>query len=145
MGVTQIPNPTYAIAIATAFQVAIAHHGTVPNNPDPVPTSVNLSPQQLIAAIANIPPTIDAPAFADRVGEFFRILELEFPVKSSEKILQLATFSRQKDETLKMFYRRLLKLKEDTQSITDLEAAHRYLRSLEGTPHSIRRFCNGSL
>jgi hypothetical protein len=68
------------------------------------------------------------------VGEFFRILELEFPVKSFEKILQLATFSRQKDETLKMLYRRLLKLKEDTQSITDLEAAHWYFRSLEGTP-----------
>jgi hypothetical protein len=33
-----------------------------------------------------------------------------------------------------MLYRRLFKLKEDTQSITDLEAAHRYLRSLEGTP-----------
>jgi len=32
-----------------------------------------------------------------------------------------------------MLYRRLLKLKEDTQSITDLEAAHRYLRLLEGT------------
>jgi hypothetical protein len=138
LGVTQIPNPAYAIAIATAsqaaLQAAIAHHGTVPNNPDPVPTSVNLSPQQLIAATANIPPTTDALAFADPVGEFFRILELEFLVKSSEKILQLATFSRQKDETLKMLYRRLLKLKEDTQSITDLEAAHRYLRSLEGTP-----------
>jgi hypothetical protein len=138
LGVTHIPNPSYAIAIATAsqatLQATIAHHETVPNNPDPVPTSVNLSPQQLIIATANIPPTIDALAFADPVGEFFRILELEFPVKSSEKILQLATFSRQKDETLKMLYRRLLKLKEDTQSITDLEAAHRYLRSLEGTP-----------
>jgi endonuclease III-like uncharacterized protein len=67
------------------------------------------------------------------VGEFFRILELEFSVKSFEKILQLATFSRQKDETLKMLYRRLLKLKEDTQNIKDLEAAHQYLRSLEGT------------
>jgi hypothetical protein len=33
-----------------------------------------------------------------------------------------------------MLYRRLLKLKEDTQSITDLETAHRYLRLLEGTP-----------
>jgi len=33
-----------------------------------------------------------------------------------------------------MFYRKLLKFKEDTWSITDLEAAHRYLRSLEGTP-----------
>jgi hypothetical protein len=59
----------------------------MPNNPDPVPTSVNIFPQQLIVAIANIPPTIDAPAFADPVGEFFRILELEFPVKSFEKIL----------------------------------------------------------
>ncbi len=138
MGVTQIPNPAYAIAIATTsqatLQATIAHHGTVPNNPDPIPTSVNLSPQQLIAATANIPPTIDVSAFADLVAELFRIFELEFPVKSSEKILQLATFFRQKDETLKMFYMRLLKLKEDTQSITYLEAAHRYLRSLEGTP-----------
>jgi hypothetical protein len=134
LGVTQAPNSAYAIAITTASQAAIAHHGIVPNNPDPVPTSINLSPQQFIVATANIPPTIDAPAFVDPVGEFFRILELEFPVKSSEKILQLATFSRQKDETLKMLYRRRLKLKEDTQSITDLEAAHRYLRLLEGTP-----------
>ncbi len=93
LGVTQAPNPAYAIAIATASEAAIAHHGTMPNNPDPVPTSVNLSPQQLIAVTANIPPTIDAPTFVDPVGEFFRILELEFPVKSSEKILQLATFS----------------------------------------------------
>jgi len=63
-------------------------------------------------------------AFVVPMGEFFRIFELEFPVKSSEKILQLATFSRQKDETLKMLYRRFLKLKEDTQSITNLKAAH---------------------
>jgi hypothetical protein len=48
--------------------------------------------------------------------------------------LHLGTFFRQKDETLKMFYKRLLKLKEDTQSITNLEVAHQYLRSLEGTP-----------
>jgi hypothetical protein len=68
------------------------------------------------------------------VGEFFRVLELEFLVKSSEKKFQLATFSRQKDETLKMLYRRLLKLKEDTQSITNLEATHWYLRLLEGIP-----------
>jgi hypothetical protein len=106
LGVTQTPNPAYTIAIATAFQVAlqatITHHGTVPNNSDPVPTSVNLSLQQLIVATANIPPTTNAPAFVDPVGEFFQILELEFPVKSFEKILQLATFSWQKDETLKM-------------------------------------------
>jgi hypothetical protein len=90
LGVTQAPNPAYAIAIVTAsqamLQAAIAHHGTVPNNPDPIPTLVNLSPQQFIVATANIPPTIDAPTFADLVGEFFRILELEFPVKSFEKL-----------------------------------------------------------
>ncbi len=42
LGVTQIPNPAYATAIAITFQaalqVAIAHHGTMPNNPDPIPT-----------------------------------------------------------------------------------------------------------
>jgi hypothetical protein len=47
------------------------------------------------------------------VGEFFWILELEFSIKSSEKILHLATFSWQKDETLKMRYKKLLNFKED--------------------------------
>jgi len=138
LGVTQIPNLTYATAITTTFQAAlqasIAHHGTVLNDLDPVPTSVNLSPQQLIVATTNIPPTIDALTFADPVGEFFRIIELEFPIKNSEKILQLATFSWQKDETLKMLYKKLLKFKEDIQNITNPEVAHRYICSLEGTP-----------
>ncbi len=57
----------------------------MPNNPDPVLTLINLSPEQFIAANANIPPTIDAATFADPVGEFFRALELEFPVMSMEK------------------------------------------------------------
>ncbi len=118
LGITQIPNPAYVIAITTtsqaALQAAIAHHVTMPNNPDSIPTSINLFPQQFIATTANIPPTIDVTTFADLVGEFFQVLELEFPVKSSKKILQFATFSRQKDETLKMLYRRLLKLKENT-------------------------------
>jgi hypothetical protein len=91
LGVTQAPNPAYAIAIATvsqaALQATIAHHGTMPNNLDLVPTSVNLSLQQLIVDTANIPPTTDAPTFVDLVGEFFRILELEFPAESFEKIL----------------------------------------------------------
>jgi hypothetical protein len=47
------------------------------------------------------------------VGKFFQVLEMEFSVKSSEKTLQFATFSWHKDETLKMFYKRFLKLKED--------------------------------
>jgi hypothetical protein len=105
----------------------------MPNNLDLVPTLVNISLQQLIVATANIPPTINAPAFIDPMGEFFRVLELEFPVKSSKKIMQFATFFRQKDETLKMLYKRLLKLKENTQSITNVKVTHRYFRSLEGT------------
>jgi hypothetical protein len=95
----------------------------MPNNLNPVPISINLSLQQLNTTTANIPPTIDTLAFADLVVEFFWILELEFLVKSFEKNLQFVTFSWQKDETLKMFYIRLLKLKEDTQNITNLEVA----------------------
>jgi hypothetical protein len=118
--------------------MAITAHRSIPDNPALIPTSVALTPQQLATATANVPHTINAPASADPVGEFFAIPEIEFPVKSSEKILQLATFARQKDETLKMLYRRLLKLRKDTQSITDLEAASRYLSALEGnlTLHS---------
>jgi hypothetical protein len=75
VGITQIPNPTYAIAIATTsqatLQAAIAHHGIVLNNPNPVFISVNLSPQQFIVATVNILPTIDAPTFSYPVGEFF--------------------------------------------------------------------------
>ncbi len=91
LGVIQIPNPAYATTIAiasrAALQVTIAHHGNVPNNRDLIPTSVNLSPQQTIVATKNILPTIDAPSFADLVGEFFRILELKFLVKNFEKIM----------------------------------------------------------
>ncbi len=87
-----------------------------------------------MVAIANIPPTIDALVFVDLVGEFFRVLQLEFVVKSFEKILRFATFFRQKDETFKMLYMRLLKLKKDIHNIIDLEAAHRYLCLLEGIP-----------
>jgi hypothetical protein len=99
----------------------------MPNNPYPIPTSINFYPQQLIVTTVNNPPTIDAPAFADLMGEFFRVLELNFSFKNFEKILQLTTFSRYKDETFKMLYKRLFKLKEDIQNITNLEAAHQYL------------------
>jgi hypothetical protein len=73
LGVIQSPNPAYATAVAIASQAAlqaiITHHGTMPNNPDLVSTSINLSFQQLIVPITNIPPTIDAPTFATPVGE----------------------------------------------------------------------------
>jgi hypothetical protein len=90
LGITQIPNTAYATTITTASQatllIAIAHHETVPNNPDLVPTSINLSLQELIIAIANISPTINVPAFANPMGEFFRVLELEFLIKNFEKL-----------------------------------------------------------
>jgi hypothetical protein len=38
------------MASQATLQAAITHHGTMPNNPDLVPISVNLSPQQLIVA-----------------------------------------------------------------------------------------------
>jgi hypothetical protein len=59
----------------------------MPNNPNQIPTLVNFSHQQLIVVITNIPPTIDALAFTDLMGEFFRVLEPKFPVKSFKRIL----------------------------------------------------------
>jgi hypothetical protein len=58
-------------ASQAAQQVAIAHDGTVPNNPDSIPILINLFLQQFIIATTNIFPTINALAFADPVGEFF--------------------------------------------------------------------------
>jgi hypothetical protein len=78
-------------------------HGSIPDNPAPVPTLVALTPQQLARATANVPPTINALASADPVGQFFAILEVEFPMKSSEKILQLATLPDRKMRPLKCF------------------------------------------
>jgi hypothetical protein len=96
LGVTQIPNLAYATTITITFQVTlqvvIAHHGIVPNNLDPIPTLVSISPQQLIITTTNILPTINALAFADPVGEFFYVLEREFLIKSSKKIMHLITF-----------------------------------------------------
>jgi hypothetical protein len=99
----------------------------MPNNLDPEPISINF-------LLTNNPPTIDASTFANLLGEFFRVLELEFLMKSSKKHIQLTTFFQQKNETFKMFYRKFLKLKEDIQSITYLEFGHWYLYLLESTP-----------
>jgi hypothetical protein len=61
----------------------------MPNNPNPIPTSVNLSLQQLIVITTNIPPIMDAPSFATPVGEFVQDLKLEFLVKVLKKICTL--------------------------------------------------------
>jgi hypothetical protein len=59
----------------------------MPNNPDPVPILINLSPIQLIIVSVNNPLTIGLPSFVNLVGEFFRVLDLEFFIKSCEKVL----------------------------------------------------------
>jgi hypothetical protein len=78
LGIIQIPNLAYAITIATAsqatLQATIAHHGNVLNNPDSVPTLVNLSPQQLIVATANIPPTNVHQLLLIKWGDSFKFL-----------------------------------------------------------------------
>jgi hypothetical protein len=69
------------------LQVAIACHGIVPNNLNLVPISIIFFLQQFIVVTANILPTINVPTFADLVGEFFRVLELEFSIKNFEFFL----------------------------------------------------------
>jgi hypothetical protein len=49
LGITQIPNLVYATTIAIAsqatLQASIAHHGTVPNNPNSIPILIKKVPQ----------------------------------------------------------------------------------------------------
>jgi hypothetical protein len=66
-----VVTPTFTPSPYIPLQAAIAHHGTMLNNPNLIPTLINLSPQQLIIATANIPPTINASTFADPTREFF--------------------------------------------------------------------------
>ncbi len=90
------PNLTYAITITTAsqiaLQVAITHHGIVPNNLNSIPTLVNFSPHQFIAATTNIPPTIDALALLIQWGNFFDFLSWNFRLKVIKKICSLPPF-----------------------------------------------------
>jgi len=120
LDITQIPNPTYATTIATtiatafqaALQVAIAHHVTVPNNSDLVPISINLFPKQLIAATANNPPTINAPFLLIQWGNSFEFLSWNFRSRVLKKFYNSPSSLNRKIK-FKMFYKRLLKLKED--------------------------------
>jgi hypothetical protein len=78
LGVIEIPNPAYAIAIAmasqAALQVAIAHHGIVPNNPDRIPTSINFSPQQLITTTTTFLPPLMHHLLLIQWGNSFEFL-----------------------------------------------------------------------
>jgi hypothetical protein len=82
LGVTQIPNPAYAITIATTSQVAqqatIAHHGTLPNNPNPVPTSINLSFQRFILLPQTFLPPLMHQLLLIKWGNSFKFLRWNF-------------------------------------------------------------------
>jgi hypothetical protein len=82
LGVTQIPNSAYATTIATtsqaALQVTIAHHGTMPNNPNPVPTSLNLFPQQFILLPQTFLPPSMHKLLLSQWGNFFKFLSWNF-------------------------------------------------------------------
>jgi hypothetical protein len=63
LDVTQMPNLAYVTAIATTLQAtlqaSITHHGIVPNNPDLILISIDLSPQQLIVVMqVFLPPSM---------------------------------------------------------------------------------------
>jgi hypothetical protein len=82
LGITQIPNPTYAIAITTAsqvaLQIAIVHHGTMPNNPNPIPTPVNIFPQQpLLLPQTFLPPSM-SQLLLIQWGNSFKLLSWNF-------------------------------------------------------------------
>ncbi len=128
--------------LSSCTTATIAHHGTMPNNPNQIPTSINFSLQQLIITTVNIPPTIDAPTFADLVGEFFWVFELEFSIKTIEIFLQLATFSRKRMKPLRCFTRsfsslkRILKTSQTWKLPIDIFVHWKVFR------HSMCRFCN---
>ncbi len=149
LGITQIPNPAYAIAITTTFQAtlqaAIAHHGIVPNNPDPLLILVYIFRLQFIIAIANVPPTIDAPAFVDPVGEFFQVLKLEFPVKSSEKILQSPPLFGKRMKPSRCFTRGFSSLKRILRTSHNWKLPISIFIHWKVLQHSMRRFSNGFL
>jgi hypothetical protein len=64
----------------------------MPNNSDSILILVNLYVQQFIIVIANILPTIDALAFANPMGEFFQVIEMEFRAKVLKKFYNLPPF-----------------------------------------------------
>lgn len=96
--------------------------------------TVALTVKELATITAQVSYSIQVSSNEDQWVSFSKLLSQNSLVKSLEKILHVATLTRLKEENLKMLYRRRLKLREDTQSIMDLEAAYRYLRAQEGTP-----------
>jgi hypothetical protein len=86
-----MPYTAYAIAIVSTSQITlqatIAHHGIVRNNPNSGTYFNKTFSSTTHCCYIKHSSHHHAPTFADLVGEFFRVLELEFLVKSFEKIL----------------------------------------------------------
>jgi hypothetical protein len=76
------------------------------------------------------------------MGEFFQVLELEISIKSSEKIMQLANFSRQKDETLKMLYKSFSSSKKILRPLQTWKLPIGIFIRWKVFQHSMHRFCN---
>jgi hypothetical protein len=78
LGIIQISNPAYAIAIVTALQAAlqaaIAHHGTMSNNPNLVPTLVNFFLQQFITVTQTFFPPSMCQLLLIQWGNSFKFL-----------------------------------------------------------------------
>ncbi len=123
----------------------IAHHGTVPNNPNLVPSSVNFSPQQLIVITVNIPPTINAPAFVELVGEFFRVFVLKFLVKRFEKICSSPPFFGKKMKPSRCSIGGFSSLKRIFKTSQTWKLPIGIYVRWKALQHSMHRFCNGFL
>ncbi len=89
LGVTQIPNPAYAIAIATAFQTAlqaaIAHHGIVPNNPDPVLISITFLLNNSVLLLQTFLSPLMCQLLLIQWGNSFEFLSWNFQSKVLKK------------------------------------------------------------
>lgn len=135
------PNPAHRQALQLAYDnrlaaVVAAHRqgvtaGTIDPAVTPEPTTITLTPAEMAAATVNISRDIPVPVFNDPVAEFFTVLDAAFPLKSPEKVAELSNFVRKKSETLQMMYRRMQKLRDDTQMLTDADAAVKFLDALE--------------
>lgn len=110
-------NPAYLHAINQAHALALREAQEAYEGPEQGrPTRINLTGEQLLAAVRGVEHMIEREVIPNPVVVFFEMLEREFPAKNAEKVQELMDFKRQKGETLKMMYRRLDDLRQDLSS-----------------------------
>jgi len=146
LGITPILNLTYVTTIAIAYQAtlqaAIANHGIVPKNPNLVPTSMNLSFQQLIM----LSQTFLAPSMHQLLliqwGNSFKFLSWNFRSRIPKKLcssspsfgkrMKPSRCSTRSFSSLK----RILRTSQTWKLSTNIFVHWKVLR------HSMRRFYN---